>query len=104
MDAKLYAIILLCAIHLINTQQSSCPQQCKCLKTTVVCTNLTEVPSEIPSNTKILDIRHGNISTLHRISGTANVHTLILHVNRIANIDAGFFQSLPQLRYIYLNE
>jgi Leucine-rich repeat (LRR) protein len=104
MDAKIFAIIFLCTINRINTQQYHCPSQCNCIKSTVICTNITSMPSSIPPNTKILDIRHGNVSTLHPTIGTSQIHTLLLHDNKITTIQDGYFQSLPALRYIYLND
>ncbi|CAI9733149.1 homolog 2 slit-like isoform X1 [Octopus vulgaris] len=85
----------------------NCPTSCSCIGTTVDCSfrNLQYVPSDIPKDTKRLDLKGNNITIIRRtdFEGLSNLQVLQLPENRITKIEKEAFRDLFAMERLRLN-
>ncbi|XP_071176932.1 peroxidasin-like isoform X1 [Mytilus edulis] len=99
-------IIFLTCFMCVDLQQSDCPHKCVCFRSTVRCmfAQLDAVPSQIPKDTTVLDLRFNSLSQLNRGSfiGLHKIDTLLLNNNKLRRLTNGVFEGLTNLRFLYL--
>ncbi|XP_071494887.1 peroxidasin homolog [Diadema antillarum] len=109
MDSKFVSSIVLLGVlaaALPLLVSATCPSRCLCFRTTVRCMHLDmrRIPTSVPSNTQILDLRFNQINEIPAGSfrNLPNVSTLLLNNNNIRRIHRGAFSGLRHLKYLYL--
>ncbi|XP_072512545.1 biglycan b isoform X1 [Salminus brasiliensis] len=84
-----------------------CPFGCHCQLKVVQCSDLglTEVPKNIPTETKLLDLQNNHISELKEndFKGLANLYALSLVNNKISKVHPRAFIPLRHLQKLYFS-
>ena len=95
---------------ILRSSRDSCPDYCVCNnKRTLVCNNVEElytIPSNIDSNTLMVDLQNNNLNTIHDTafdSCSSNLYTLKLNGNHITTINKRPLQYLLDLRILDLH-
>jgi hypothetical protein len=100
-------LIILLSSSVILSSAAFCPDQCRCVGTTVVCSDLglRYVPRKIPATTEKLDLSKNNIShiTLNNFVGLTKLKKLNLNHNRISSIHYRAFEDMTSLNILYLD-
>ncbi|XP_072928317.1 leucine-rich repeat and transmembrane domain-containing protein 1 isoform X1 [Hemitrygon akajei] len=92
-------IIILLFVHSVT----GCPERCQCNITlkevNCIGNGLTEVPKDVPLNTKILYLQNNHIHTISNTSFTGLSQLLILDLsnNMISNLSSNIFDGLHNL-------
>ncbi|XP_027024173.1 biglycan a [Tachysurus fulvidraco] len=85
----------------------TCPFGCVCHLQVVQCSDLglIYVPSNIPSDTRLLDLQSNGITELREgdFKGLSNLYALILRSNLISRIDPHAFRPLKCLKKLYIS-
>ncbi|XP_063968758.1 peroxidasin homolog isoform X1 [Lytechinus pictus] len=101
-----FVLLAVVAVFLPMLVSATCPSRCLCFRTTVRCMHLDmrRIPTTVPTNTQILDLRFNQISEIPTGSfrNLPNVSTLLLNNNNIRRIHRGAFSGLRHLKYLYL--
>ncbi|XP_021379773.1 peroxidasin homolog isoform X1 [Mizuhopecten yessoensis] len=103
-EMKILLFLSLCV--LVHMQEYECPTKCVCFRTTVRCMflQLDTIPSPLPPDTTVLDLRFNTIRDIPSGSfiGLNSLSTLLLNNNAIQRLLDGAFDGLPELKYLYL--
>ncbi|XP_041486007.1 decorin-like [Lytechinus variegatus] len=89
--------------------QSRCSNLCECKQgrtlVDVTCTDLDDIPQDLPCNTVLLDLKSNSITALKKesFSCLGSLIELLLTNNRIRLIEKGVFEDATQLQYIELD-
>ncbi|XP_030624041.1 biglycan b [Chanos chanos] len=86
---------------------SICPFGCHCQLHVVQCSDLglAEVPANIPTDTKLLDLQNNRISELREndFKGLTNLYALVLVNNQISKVHPRTFAPLRHLQKLYFS-
>lgn len=85
----------------------SCPFGCHCQRRVVQCSDLslTEVPKNIPADTKLLDLQNNRITELKEndFKGLSNLYALSLGNNKISKVHPRAFLPLKHMQKLYFS-
>ncbi|CAC5419780.1 unnamed protein product [Mytilus coruscus] len=108
----LYPVIIILAVSTIHESYASwCSNQeqarCSCFQTSIRCSeqpSLTQIPSNIPTNTTFLDLTRNGITSVGAtsLSGLTLLTRLALEENQLSSIDPGVFNGLFSLKILGL--
>ncbi|XP_041486008.1 biglycan-like [Lytechinus variegatus] len=102
-------IFLYILVLLGRTGQSRCSNLCECKQrrtlVDVTCTDLDDMPQDLPCNAGLLDLKSNSITALKKESFSClkSLVELLLSNNRIRLIEEGVFEGANQLQYIELD-
>nr|XP_054773486.1 peroxidasin-like [Lytechinus pictus] len=92
-----------------RTGHSRCSNRCECKQrrtlVDVTCTDLDDMPQDLPCNTILLNLKSNSITALKKesFSCLGSLVELLLSNNRIRLIEKGVFEDATQLEYIELD-
>ncbi|XP_041453766.1 relaxin receptor 1-like [Lytechinus variegatus] len=102
-------IFLYILVLLGRTGHSRCSNLCECKQrrtlVDVTCTDLDDMPQDVPCNTVLLNMKSNSITALKKESFSClkSLVELLLSNNRIRLIEKGVFEDATQLQYIELD-
>ncbi|CAI9728720.1 uncharacterized protein LOC115215701 isoform X4 [Octopus vulgaris] len=104
-----FLLISVCILLVYANQTDVCEAICKCLKhSTIDCTNrnLTSIPQAIPADVVTLRLEGNKIANIENgsLEGLDTLKTLFLGNNMITNIEDGSWKGLSKLQNLYLED